>query len=351
MSPAAAGPGVLLAVIIAVIAVSALALAFALGTAILRIRNDAVAARWARLEAAWEPLILDVLVGERPPAALHAAVRASERLNFVDYLVRFARRFRGEERALLSGLARPYLHLVEPRVRHADAEIRARAVQTLATLRLEEHEGVVVAALDDRSHLVAMTAMRMLASKEHPRYAPQVLARLERFDALSRRFLAAMLAAMGPSAAPALRATLGDRDRGERVRTTAALALALLADPQAGDAAADVVAAGAGPDLVASALRLLARVGTGAHADVVRAAAESPEEVPRAQAMATLARIGDASDLPRLRKALDDPDPWVAVRAAYALEELGGCELLRGLAVTDHPRALLAREVLEFPAA
>lgn len=355
MTPLSAEPGLLRGalggVIVAVIAITALALAFAAVAAVLRLRNDRAAARWSRLEAIWEPLILDVLVGERPPAVLHDAVAVPDRLYFVEYLVRFARRFRGEERALLTELARPYLHLIEPRVRAEDAGVRARAVQTLGTLSLQEHERAVLAGLDDPSGLVAMTALRMLARKEHPRYALHVLSRLERFEALSRRFLAAMVADMGPAVAPALRGMLADTAEGERVRSVAAEALALLGDADAGSPAAAVVASGAGRDLHASALRLLARVGTEEHADAARLAAASPEPVTRAHGMSALGRLGDAGDLARLRAGLEDPDPWVVIRAAYALAELGGGELLRAAAAGGDARALVAREVLESPAA
>lgn len=328
-----------------------LALLFAGMTVLLRIRNDRVARRWKRLEAAWEPLILDVLVGARPAEALHAAVRPADRLYFVSYLLRFARRFRGEEFALVAGLAQPYLPALVPLIRHRSPEVRARAIQTLANLRLTDYEEAVIRAMDDPDPLVAVTAARALARNEHPEYAPVVMAHLDRFDSLSRGFLAALLAAMGPAAAPALRDTLADPRRRPRVRAIAAEALALLRDADAADVAAEVVVGEENRELLASALRLLGRIGRPDHAAAVRRRAASWDEVVRAQALRVLGRIGGESDVPAVLAALDEPVPWVALHAAYALAELGGADVLRERASEESWRGEVAREVLESPGA
>lgn len=347
---AAPGEAALTAVIVAVGLLTLLALAFAAVTVALRIRNDRAARRWQRLESAWQPLILDVLVGARSAESLHAAVLPPDRLPFLEYLVRFARRFRGEEFALVAALAEPYLPLLAPRARHRKPEVRARAIQTLATLRLALYEGEVIAALDDPEILVAMAAARALARKEHPHYAARVLEHLDRFDSLAPRFLAALLAGMGTSAAPALRATLGDAERPPRVRAVAAEALAYLRDPAAGDLAAEVVSAAQDVDLLAAALRLLTRVGTSAHAEPVRKAAHSADERVRAGALRALGRIGEPIDVPVLRSALEDAAPWAALRAAYALAEMGAQDELRAALREGRGRSDILREVLESPA-
>jgi hypothetical protein len=76
-------------------------------------------------------------------------------------------------------------------------------------LGLPRYASTVVAALDDPSPLVAMVAARSLAQEESTEYAHAVLKRLHRFGGWNRRFLASMLASMGPRVADTLREGCG----------------------------------------------------------------------------------------------------------------------------------------------
>ena len=332
----------------------ALSLALAAVTLALRARNALATSRWVRLEREWTAPLLEVLAGDRQAAHLLGRVAPRDGARFADFLVRFARRLRGPERDVLGRLAAPYLDTVAARVEAGRPGDRARRVSMLGMLRPDRYGYPIAAALDDPSPLVAMTAMRALAHPGHPGQLAAVLRRLERFDAWSPAFLASMLAGAGPEAAPGLRALLADRSRPIHARIVAAEALRLLKDLAAAAPAAAIVAeeAGAGDgtrggrDLVSSALRLLAAVGTGAQAPAVRAACASGSPVVRAQACAALGAVGTAGDAGVLGPALEDADPWVVLHAARSLKALGGPALLERTAAGHDAAGLLVRQVL-----
>ncbi|MBI2191095.1 MAG: HEAT repeat domain-containing protein [Planctomycetes bacterium] len=319
---------------------------FAVSTVVLRIRNDLKRKRWAKREARWQPILLDVLAGEREPDALWACVGAGDHLYFIDYLMRYARRLRGEERMVLSRLAGPYLKDVAKRLRRGDVEQRARAAETLGTLDLQTYAAEVVGALKDPSPLVAMVAARALARREHPQFVVAVLDQLHRFDNWSTSFLASMLAAVGPDASPHLRGMLPDRGVPVRVRVVAAETLARLHDVGAADGAARLLAEEGDRDLLAAALRLLGQVGRPVHVPPVRVLCASPDFVVRSCAVEILGQLGTPEDASLLGAAMDDPSLWVARHAARALQKIGGDGALEALAASNHPRAALAREVL-----
>lgn len=336
----------LLLLILSIAVLVALAMVFAAYTVYLRIRNDRRERSWRRLVARWEPLLLDALLEPSLAGALHAAVGSGERLRFVRFVLEYSRRMKGEERDLLRQIVLPYLGPIAERTWSPRVEVRARAVQTLGALGLPRYAGEVLAALDDPSPLVAMVAARSLCREEHPEYAAAVLRRLGRFDAWSRGFMASMLASVGPEAGPALRETLGDDAQAPLARAVAADALRLLRDLESGDVAAGVVETEDDHDLVSAALRLLAVVGRPEHATVVRVRCASPDFHVRAGAVSALGALGRDDDEARLLGAMSDPSPWVAIQAARALVSSGARTLLEDLGDSDHPRAVLARQVL-----
>jgi hypothetical protein len=343
----AAQERVLLLLIVAIGALFLVTALLGVITLLLRLKNVRTAAKWERLEARWEPRILQVLAGEVPPRAMWELVGRDEELYFVDLVLRYARRVRGADRAVLRELAAPYLPAVVRRARGADAERRARAVQTLGELGLPTFADVVVAAMDDRSPLVAMIAARALAKKETPQYADAVLVRLHRFTSWRPSFLASMLSSMGPEVAPALRRALANRGADPGVRAIAATALRHLHDLEAAAVAARGLETEQQRDLLASCLRLLGTVGGPAHLPLIRRLLESPDFVVRATAAAALGSLGEASDMARLRQlAVDDDSHWVAINAARALREAGDVEVLRKLAGSSHRRASVAVQVL-----
>jgi HEAT repeat protein len=295
--------------------------------------------------------LLGALADPQEAAKLTGTVGPGEELYFVDQVWEMARRVRGAERELLTRIGKPYLSVLVARSKDRDPEVRARAVQTLGVMGMPEHADLLLSALDDPSAHVSMTAARALARKAHPQYAPAVLARLDRFQTWNQRYLAAMLAGIGPDASKYLRRILADATKSEWSRTVAASALALQRDLMAADLAADILDKGAAGELAAASATLLGATARPDHVPILRRLASSPNYVVRMIALEALAPLADVGDQSRLEAALHDPSPWVALRAAYALREMGGTEALRNLAASNDDRAVLAHEVLGTTAA
>lgn len=318
----------------------------ALTAVLLRWSNDRKARHWARLEAAWESVTLDVVIGLAPAEAAWSVVAPRDRLYFVNYLLRFAKRVSGVERRIVDELAAPYLDLIVPQLKRRTSEHRARAIQTLSRLGSRRYSATILTALDDPSPLVAMVAARALAHGDNAGYASEILQRMHRFDRWRPSFLASMLAAMGPAVAPTLRQALGDPGFDPRVRAVAADALRELNDFAAADTAALALDGPVGPDLAAAMLNLLARFGRAEHLPAIRRHALSAEPIVRARAILALGHVGAPEDLPFLVGAFHDDSPWVALRAAEALVEARALDALASLARLDHPRAPLAQALL-----
>lgn len=324
----------------------AAAAGLALVAVALRISNDRKARHWNRLERLWEPLTLEVVVGVTPPERLWALVGPADRLRFVNYLLRFAKRVSGSERRIVDDLAAPYLHLLLRQLTRRTPERRARAVQTLSTLGSRRYMDAILRSLDDPSPLVAMVAARSLARTGGPEYAAGILSRMHRFDQWRPSFLASMLATMGPAVAPALRRALADSAYPPSVRAVAADALRELHDYVSADAAALVLEAATDRNLIAATLNLMAHVGRSEHLPAVRRHATSKEPIVRARAIAALGHVGAAEDLPFIVGAFHDESAWVVLRAGEALLEARATDKLEALARLDTPRAHLAQQLL-----
>lgn len=323
-----------------------IALAFAIVTIVLRLRSMRRQAVRSRLEHEWEPLVLSVLTGDMTPEQVHRDMPHRHALFFVAYLLRFVDRFAGDERRLLREMARPYLPPVALQLHDRRPEARARAVQTLVLLGLDDYERAVVSALDDPSLTVAMVAARSLADRERTRFAPEILKRIHRFHYWNPLYLASMFSGMGSAVVPALRAIYADPRADPLVRRVAADALHDLDDIGSVEIAAAMTAHSDDVELQASSIRLLGRVGGPQHAPLARSALDSPNVLLRMRAAEALGEIGGPEDLLRLRAAIDDPSPWVALAAAYALGRGGGRDILMSLSQEEGPRGSLAREVL-----
>ena len=312
----------------------------------LRWRNVRKERRWTALEANWESRLLDYLSNDTTADALRLHVDANDQLYFVGFLARFASRVRGTERARIGDVAKPYLPRVERQLRSRFPGVRARAVRTLSLLGLRDYSYGVIAALDDPSPFVAMIAARALSRREQPEFASAVLVKLHRFSEWSPGFLSAMLAGIGPAAAPYLRGTLADDAAPTAERIVAADALRALNDLECADMAADVASRSRDRDLTAAVLRLLRTSGRAPHASVVRVLAVGEDEMIRAQALAALATLGNVTDVPMLTRALDGPSVWVTWHAARALLVIGGRTALEQMIAANHGRAEVLREVL-----
>lgn len=312
---------------------------------LLRIRNDRTARHWAALETRWETRTVEVLTEATQPEQLWALVDRRDRLRFLNFLLRFARRLTGTERRRVDELAAPYLDLLLPQLRARSPERRARAIQTLTTLGSLKYASQVVRSLDDPSPLVAMVAARSLARRERPDFAAAILRRLHRFGHWRPSFLASMLASIGPAVAPALRQAFADRSFEPKSRGVAADALRELNDYASAEVAGAVLDETTDRELLVATLGLLAQVGRNDQVAAIRRHLAHQEPIVRSRVMSVLGRIGTAEDAETLVAAFDDPSPWVALRAAEALHESRNPALAR-LAASDHPRSALARQML-----
>ncbi len=337
----------LLVLIAGIIVLCGFVLLFTSAALHLRLKNMRTEARWVALEETWEPLLMEFLYGEGTAQSLWDHVASDDEFYFADFVLRYMRRLSGDETAKLEILARPYLPRIASRLRRRGAERRARALQTLGELGLTEFAAKIGEFLDDRSPLVAMSAARALSHRDTPQFTDDILARLHRFSSWRPSFLSAMLAGIGPSAAPALRKRLSDDTAQPVVRSIAAGALGQLNDFKSAEIAARLLRANWDRDLSASALRLLARVGRAEDVELIRELLVSEDAVVRGAAAGALGKLGNPEDAAHLhRAAREDPSQWVAITAARGLRELGGVKALRELATSDHGRAPLALQVL-----
>lgn len=338
---------VILVLAVATLVVASLTVALGVGAVLLRAHRARRRRAVQEEYRAWQKGLQQVLYDGAPLEVLWNVVEERQAVDFLDFLVEYARRLGGAERDRICELADPYLPRLLPRLDHRTEGVRLRAVQTLGELGLPRYTTPVVEALDDASPLVAMVAASTLAQAETPEYAREVLARLERFEHWRQDFLAAMLASMRLGAAPALRRVLADPDARARVRAVAADALAALSDPLAAEPARAALTSSDDVELRAAALRLLARVGRGVHLDAVRESLHAPELPVRLAAIRALGQFGGPDDVPILELAAkEDPSPWIALAAARALKTGGGREALEALAGSEHSRAALGLQVI-----
>lgn len=335
---------VLSAVVLALFVVT---LAFSGYTIVLRARHDRRDRLWGRLSALWEEPVLAAIMDADAVDAARGAVPERYRLFFVQYVLEYTRRLRGEERRRLGHLVEPYLPLIAERVGHRRSEVRTRAIQTLGTLGLPRYADEVLAGLDDPAPLVSMVAARSLARRDFPEYSKAVLKHLRKFEGWNHRFLASMLATMGPEVSDTLRAGLADEAAPAWLRAVHAEALRMQLDPASGDVAVSVLRAADDRELVAACLRLLATVGRPEHLEVIRGFCGASDPIIRAQALHARGELGSEEEIPALLEAMDDPSPWVALHAARGVREAGGERLLRRLSESDGEHARLAGQVLD----
>ena len=313
---------------------------------IARARSTRRARHVSQLEDLWEPAALEALEGARSPASVHSLVRERDALLFVEFVSRFARRLRGAERDVLAELVSPWLPRLARRLGHRDDAVRARAVQTISLLAFGGYAGRLVRCLDDRSALVAMAAARALARREHPEFAPQILRRLPRFTQWHPGLVSAMLAEMGPPAAPALLEAFADPAQPAGARAILADALCALHVLEAADVAATLLGPERNGDLVVASLRLLEDLGREEHVAAVRPLLASDDDSIRAHAIAAFGALAAPAELELLSPALEDSSRQVALAAARALLPFRDGAALRALAQRDHPHAMIAAEVL-----
>ncbi len=323
-----------------------LAILFLIYAFFLRFANYLKHKYWTSLETKWDGIILEILAGAVPPDNLIEKIRRRERRYFIEYLLRYARRLRGEEIEILVQLAKPFLPVIVKGLRSKISERRAQAIQIISVLGIRDYDSDIIAMLDDRSPLVAMVAARTLARKEHPEYVRHVLGRFHRFENWSPAYLSSMLVAVGPEITPDLRNVLTESSKPNHDRRIAADALCELNDFHAADIAVSVLSEECDRELLAAGLRLLARLGRPDHLDSIRPLTESSDELIRGLAVRSLGELGELEDRPRMWEMVFDSSPWVALQAARALKSSGGGDRLKTLTQSEHKHSVIAQQVL-----
>ncbi len=334
-------------VLVLLVGVTVCAGLFAATALLLHAWSARADARRAARTARWEPVLLDVLVGEADPAVFAEGFVRRHHGPALELAATYALRLDGESLTRLSAAMAPLLPRARALLHARRPDRRATAVRLLGFLGTDADRPALALALSDRSPLVAMAAARALARTQDAGYADALIAALGRFETWGTNAVASMLTLFGLPAAPALMRAFASADVPSATRIACAEALRRLGYlPAAGDAAAIAGAAG-GVELRAAALRLLRDLGGPAEASAVRTLIESPSDVLRLHAVSALAAISqDPGDAARIEHALSDASPWVAQRAARGLIESGRVASLRALAGGAGQPHRVARQAL-----
>ncbi len=313
----------------------------------LRVRSNARAKRYDEIERQWEPVVIGIVSGSVDPVP---AVPDDEVCHVLEIAARFSRRLKGQELESVRRFISPYVDYLLEDLHDPSPEKRGAAVDKISVLALDSHAEHIVAALDDPSSRVSLVAARALSHPNRLECTGAVLDRLHRYAHWSPSLISTMLAQVGTGALPHLRAYLGSTSRPSHERAVVAGALRLLRDPHSAQIAAGVLESD-DSELVVACLRLIDAVGSKEQADAVRPLVEHPTFFVRSEAVSVLSHIGDATDIDAITANIYHDSPWVTIRAARALLELGQRQLLMSLAMGDGLAAASAREVLYEEAA
>lgn len=297
----------------------------------------------------WQQTLVDVLAGDTPPKLLSDRVSPSQRNQFLSFLVAYATTVRGRALKRIREVARPLLPTAEKNLRAGSRMVRAQAVRRIGLLGGPERAGVLDEALDDNSEFVALIAFRHLAEWVDPEDAPRLLNAVPHLSRSDRVQLVSALVEVGEEAAPFFRTELCNEERSVFERVVCAETLRWLGDGDAAPVAADLLIAPADsdPELTAALLRLLRRVGSPRHAEVVRPHCRADVPFVRIQATRALGQLGEDRDASLLAdRVQNDPSRWVALSAAQSLAELGRTDQLRHLSESGSDRASIAADLL-----
>lgn len=309
-------------------------------------KNQRTAQKWAEMETRWQPLLLKTLGGEMWPEELQAQIYPGEGFYFIDYLTRYAEKLSGESRQRATALASPYLPQLLNRVKQGDAEQRARAILTLSILAPEGHQSRMVEALEDESPLVSTMAARALAENGSISHLAPILEKMPRFRSWSQSYLVSMLVSLAKEHPEKLREALVLTHQPNWVKTVIIKALTEIKDWHTLPLAVQFLQEDAHREVQAASLQFLARIGHEGLLDLIRKKCLDEDFVIRLNAVKALANLGNVEDRDRLLHLLHDPSQWIAYQAALALKSTRHFDELLAVALSEHPRSELAREVL-----
>ncbi|MEF8817001.1 MAG: HEAT repeat domain-containing protein [Salinibacter sp.] len=314
--------------------------------------------RQCRERAAWRPRLYEVLMQEAAPAALIDHVHPLRFDAFLAFLTPYASTIEGNEMNHLQALARPFLPVVCERAKAGPPLRRTRALRRIGLFGGSRHVPLLRTILqEDAPDLVLRAAMRELGRLGTAADVPLILETIDQLTDMDRRQISSILYELGEEAAPVLRSALVNevgpsQERSPFVRVVCAEALRWLGDAPSGPTAATLLRTNEDldPEVRASLLRLLRRVGRPHHAAAVRPYCESPVAFVRIHAARALGSLGAARDEAPLETRLRiDDNRWVALSAANALAELERWAPLHRLHDDSHPRASLIAGLLPSP--
>ncbi len=324
--------------------------AFALGT---RAWSSYQRRAWTQRKKNWQAQVVKVLGGDISPRSLTDQVRMRHFNPFLEMLIPYATSVKGREKRLIRALADPFLKRVEANLASRRPLIRAQAVQRLGLLGGPRHAEPLRKRLDDPSDRVAGRAFHALARVGGPENTERLLRCLTRLGHVDRRHIGSSLFRLGADAAPTLRAAMADDNRDDFGRICCAEALRELGDTGAVAVAAFLLddvnfrVRCKTPQLTASLLYLLMRLGKGVHGPLIRAYCHAPDPTVRLHAAQALGQLGSSEDEILLGALVHaDSSQWVAISAARSLMRLGATAPLRRLRTLDHPRAQLASDLI-----
>lgn len=326
--------------------------AFSLWSVVLRVAYERRNRLWVKLSDRWSEAVLAALADPSLLDEVHTLVADDEQLYFVNFVLEYHQRLRGDEQGVLRELALPYLDEIARRARHRRAEVRLRSVQTLGALGLPRYRDVLTTALRDPHDPVAAVAAQALARREFSDAAGMILDTMPRFERWAPLFLGSIVAELGPDAAPLIRERLSQGDTPAWLRTVYAMALTQLHDPRAADVAAAALSTAEldgrpdDVDLVMALLRLLEGVGRPEHVPFVQDCLNAGHPGVRARAVQTLGVLGSEEVEPALVEALGDHSRWVAASAARALLAAGGRRLVEKVSNAHEEYAGMLRRAL-----
>ncbi|HEX6670447.1 MAG TPA: HEAT repeat domain-containing protein [Gemmatimonadales bacterium] len=226
------------------------------------------------------------------------------------------------------------------RLRHRSAAVRSEACRVAGRLGGDGTVPLLVERLRDDDYGVRREAIRALGELRAAETVPEIAAAIEGMADWSNLLLLMALIRIGPDAAPAIGALLGDPGARSPAMIKALLQVSSRLGVVADAATVRALASHADPEIRVESVRVLGAIAPDAESlRVCLAAMDDPEWPVRAIAASSLGRRGDARALPRLARAMGEPAYWVRHHVADAMASLGaaGAGALQAALLDDNP--------------
>ena len=308
--------------------------------------NQQKALSWSERENRWSPL-LDAFANDRNSLqTVWKQVEPGQDLYFVDYLMRLSIS-QPENRPKYKALAEPYLPKLAARLANhsGDAEQRSRAVQTISLLGRDQDIPLLARSLDDESPMVKLLAALSLSQHRQGEYAEQILAQLDHLADWHMGLLINLLSRMGADIGFQVLTTM-EKSQSNNVQTMCLHVLTNLKFAEALNPAVRLLSSSEDVNVQVACLSLLGKMGTEEHLPLIRSCYDSPLFAVRLAVIRALHQRESSADSHMFQRAFDDSSRWVALQAAQALKSTGNEHVLHEMSFMQHPRAPLAKQVL-----